>query len=227
MSDSTAALLQRGVIVEFDFAVLPGHSLLLESCRERLLKDGIKMNAEALARLMGGRTFSSGLNVLCTKLKKKVDVPDVIATCYGTFDTALKQALSQPLPSGFIDFIKALLAKGVKVVVVSRVESEDVKAMLTGIHNSKFVVMQDASAGFGFYSWDGWRRAARKNELNERFCVGVAGSGHSVKGALFSGMGVLVKSNSLVDYQDFSGCDVSFKTFTSTLADDAARILRV
>ena len=227
MSDSNAALLQRGVIIEFDFAVLPGHSLLLESCRERFAKEGIKMDEAILSRLMAGRTFSSGLNAFCAKRQTKIDVADVITTCYENFDSALQQALSKPLPVGFVDFVKALLAKDIKVVLVSRVASEAVQAIFAEINNSKFVAMQDASAGFGFYSWDGWRRAARKNDLRERLCVGVAGSGYSVKGALFAGMGVLAKANALVEYQDFSGCDVNIKAFAASLAEDVARILRI
>ncbi len=226
MSNSTAAQLQRGVIVEFDFAVLSGHAFLLDICRTRLAKEGVKLDATLMARSMGGKSFSSGLNALCNKQQKTIDVPSVIAECYEQYAEALKGALPN-VPAGFGDFVKALLGKGLKVVIVSRADSEAVRAVLPSTQSDKLIVMLDASNGFGFCSWDGWRRAARKNDLHERLCVAVAGSGYSVKGALTSSMGVMVKVNPVAEYQDISGCDVHITEFSAGLADEVVRILRV
>ena len=226
MSNSMAAQLQRGVIVEFDFAVLAGHALLLDICRVRLEKEGVKLDSALMARSMGGKSFSSGLNALCNKQQKTIDVPTVIAECNAAFAEKLTETVSK-VSAGFLDFVKALLAKNLKVVIVSRVDSEVVRPVFDGIQNDKLVLLHDISNGFGFCSWDGWRRAARKNDLHERLCVAVAGSGFSVKGALNSGMGVMVKTNSLTEYQDVSGCDVQVAEFAAGLADDVVRILRV
>ncbi len=226
MSTSIAAQLQRGVIVEFDFTVLSGHTFLLNICRTRLEKEGVKLDAMLMARSMVGRSFSSGLNALCNKQQKTIDVPAVIAECYEQYAAALKGALPG-VPAGFVDFVKALLGKGLKVVIVSRADSEAVRAVFSNVQSEKLVVMHDASNGFGFCSWDGWRRAARKNDLHERLCVAVAGSGYSVKGALTTGMGVMVKVNPATEYQDISGCDVHIGEFAAGLADEVVRILRV
>jgi beta-phosphoglucomutase-like phosphatase (HAD superfamily) len=226
MSNSTAAQLQRGVIVEFDFAVLSGHAFLLDICRTRLAKEGVTLDATLMARSMGGKTFSSGLNALCNRQQKTIEVPSVIAECYEQYAEALKGALPA-VPAGFIDFVKSLLGKGMKVVLVSRADSEAVRAVFAAVQTEKLVVMHDTSAGFGFCSWDGWRRAARKNDLHERLCVAVAGSGYSVKGALTSGLGVMSKVNPLTEYQDVSGCDVHVSEFSAALADEVVRILRV
>ena len=226
MSNSTAAQLQRGVIVEFDFAVLPGHAFLKDICSVRLEKEGLKPDAKLMARYMGGKSFSSGLNAMCNKLQKTLDVPAVIAECNGQFAEALKGALPK-VPAGFIAFVKALLAKEIKVVIVSRADSEAVRAAFADVQSDKLVVMHDLANSFGFCSWDGWRRAARKNDLHERLCVAVAGCGFSVKGALTSGMGVLVKDNAVTEYQDISGCDLKISEFSAGLVDDVTRILRV
>jgi len=226
MTNSTGAQLQRGVIVEFDFAVLPGHRLLLDICSARLAKEGVKLDATLMARFMGGKSFSSGLNALCNKLQKTVDVPAVIAECNEQFAATLKANLSH-MPAGFAEFISALLAKGIKVVVASRIESDVVRALFPTVTDEKLVVVHETPNSFGFCSWDGWRRLVRKNDLHERLCVAVAGSGFSVKGALTSGMGVIVKGNPLTDYQDFGGSDVRISEFAAGLADDVVRILRV
>jgi len=226
MSNSTAAQLQRGVIIEFDFSVLSGHAFLSDICRARLEKEGIKAEGKLMSRHMGGKSFSSGLNALCNKLQKTVDVPAVIAECNGAFAEALKGALSS-VPKGFVEFVKALLAKDIKVVLVSRADSEAVRAVFADVQSGKLVILHDTATSFGFCSWDGWRRAARKNDLYERLCVAVAGSGFSAKGALVSGMGVVVKENPLTEYQDISGSDLHISEFTAALADDVCRILRV
>jgi len=226
MSNSTGAQLQRGVIVEFDFAVLPGHQLLLDICRARLEKEGVKLDVALMARCMGGRSFSSGLNALCNKQQKTIDVPAVTAECNEQFAEALKGSLDK-VPAGFVAFVGALLAKGMKVVLVSKADSEAVKALFASVATPKLVFLGDTTNGFGFLSWDGWRRMARKNDLHERLCVAVAGSGFSVKGALISGMGVMVKENTVVGYQDVSGSDVRIGDYNAALSDEVASILRI
>ncbi len=226
MSISTSAQLQRGVIVEFDFAVLSGHQFLLDVYSARLAKEDVKLNATLMARCTGGRSFSSGINTLCNRQQKTVDVPAVIAECNEQFAEAVTKALSK-VPAGFVDFVGALLAKGLKVVLVTRGDVDAVKAVFASVATDKLVVLHDASGGFGFLSWDGWRRAARKSDLHERLCVGIAGSGFSVKGALTSGLGVMVKVSPLTEYQDISGNDGAIGEFSAGLAADVTRILHV
>ena len=226
MSNSTSAQLQRGVSVEFDFAVLSGHKFLLDIYSARLAKEDVKLNATLMARFMGGKSFSSGINALCNRQQKTIDVPAVIAESNEQFSAAVTGALST-VPAGFIGFVKALLAKNLKVVIATRGDVDAVKAAFASVATDKLVVVHDASGGFGFLSWDGWRRAARKGDLHERLCVGVAASGYSVKGALTSGLGVMVKVNPLTEHQDLSGSDCAISEFSAALADDVIRILHV
>ena len=109
MGSSQAARLQRGVLVEFDFAVLDGHPLFLEACQTRLEREGIKLDAQGMARSMGGRSFSSGLNALASRKQKTLDVPTVMAECDAAFTEKLATKLSA-VPAGFQAFVKALLA---------------------------------------------------------------------------------------------------------------------
>ncbi len=220
MNHPTTAQLQRGVIIEFDFAVLDGHSFLLDICRARLEKEGVKLDAPLMARSMGGKSFSSGLNALCHRQHKTVDVPTVIADCNAEFVEKLAESLPR-IPEGFLAFVKALLARNLKVVVVTRLESEAVLSALESVRGEKLSVLHDIPNGFGFNTWEGWRRAARKSDLHDRLCVAVAGSGHSVKGAL------VARPNPLTEHQDFGGCDASVAEYTAALANEVTRILRV
>ena len=124
MSDSTAASLQRGVIVEFDFAVLPGHKLMLDICRTRLAQDSIKLDEQLMARIMNGKSFSSALNVLSKIVNKTIETSDVTSECYPLFEEALKNEAPK-IPAGFAAFVKALHAKGLKVVIVTKLRRKE------------------------------------------------------------------------------------------------------
>jgi len=224
MSDSNEKQIQRGVIVELDFAVLPGHQLLLTISKDLFTKAGLTVDAALMARYMGGKSFSSGLSALTTKQVKTIDAPALIAETNLAFSAALTQALKD-IPADFVPFIESLVAKGVKVIIISRADVEAVKALFSN-HSENLVFQTDTSSGFGFLGWDVWRRAARKNNLRERLCMAVVGSGFSVKGALTSSMGSAFKENPLTAYQDFSGGDISIKHFDNTLVKEMVAMLR-
>lgn len=226
MTNAATAQPPRGVIVELDFAVLPGHALMKDICFARFEKEGLKVDDKKYFRYFGGKTFTSGLNALCNKLEKSIEVPAFVAECQSQFSEALKGALSE-IPDGFRDFVKALIAKNIKVVLVTRAESEVVQAAFADIDSELFIVQQETLLSFCFTNWEGWRRVARKNSLHERLCMAVAGSGFSLKGAMNSGYSVMVKTNPLTEYQDVSGCDMRVTEFTGALVNDVTQILRV
>ena len=227
MSDLIEKRVQRGMIVEFDYAVLPGHQLLLNACKEQFAASGLEIDAALMARYMFGKSFARALNTLTAQQQKTVeDTTALISACNAAFSVALTGALASSVPAEFLAFVKAVLAKGVKVIIISRANAEAVKALFPDA-GERLVVQTDTSSGFGFLGWDVWRRAARKNELRERLCVAVTGSGFSVKGVLTSSMGALYKDNPLVAYQDFSGGDVAVQKFDVSLVSDVARILRI
>jgi len=226
MSDSTAASLQRGVIVEFDFAVLPGHKLMLDICRTRLAQDSIKLDEQLMARIMNGKSFSSALNVLSKIVKKPVETSEVTSECYPLFEEALTKETAK-IPAGFTAFVKAVQARNLKVVLVTRADPEAVKTALADLQGNNLAVSRDTASGFGFYSWDAWRRASRDHDMLERLCVAVVGSGHSAKSAIISGMGVIAKPNPLTENQDFGGCDAMIDNLSASVANEVCRILQI
>jgi len=214
------------MIVEFDYAVLPGHQLLLNACKEQFPAAGLEIDAALMARYMFGKSFARALNALAAQQEKTVEEPTALITAC---NAALSAALTDALPSvsaDFLAFVRAALARGVKVIIISRANADAVRALFPDA-GEKLVVQTDTSSGFGFLGWDVWRRAARKNDLRERLCVAVTGSGFSVKGVLTSSMGAMYKDNPLVAYQDFSGGDVAVQKFDASLVNDVARILRI
>ena len=226
MSDSTEKHIPRGMIVEFDFTVLPGHQLLLDVCKAPFAAAGLEVDATLMARYMFGKTFAHAVGALAESQQKTVEsVPALIAACNAAFAAALTDALAD-VPEAFMKFAKAVLAKGVKVVIVSRANADAVRARFAAL-GDRLVVQTDTSSGFGFLGWDVWRRAARKNGLRDRLCVAITGSGSSVKGVLTSSMGAFYRENPLVAYQDFTGADGAITAFSEALAQDVAHVLRI
>jgi len=225
MSGSVEKRVPRGMIVEFDYAVLPGHQILLDVCKTQFAEIGLNVDATLMARYMYGKPFASALTALAAQQDKTVDASAIIALCNPAFSAALTDALTA-VPAAFVTFVDAVAAKEVKVVIISRANAEAVRALFPG-GKENLVVQTDTSSGFGFLGWDVWRRAARKYDLRERLCVAITGSGFSAKGVLTSSMSVMHKENPLVVYQDFSGSDAAIETFDADLANDVLHILRV
>ncbi|MDA3925791.1 MAG: hypothetical protein PF904_13930 [Kiritimatiellae bacterium] len=221
------ARLQRGLLVEFDFAVMPGHQIMLDVCKEQLAKEGLKIDDVLMARYMFGRSFVAGLSALCRAQEiSSFEVSDMVATCNEIVAEKIKNSLSS-VPAAFKELIKAVADKGIKVVLFSVAESEAVLAAFPDMPEDMLAVSEDLTSSFGFTSWEGWRRFARKNGLHERLCVSICGSGLSVKGALTSGVSAIVKDNELVSYQDISGYDMQVTDFDTGIVDEIVRLLHL
>lgn len=219
--------LLRGVLVEFDFAVMPGHEIMLDVCRQELAKSGLKIDEIVMARSMFGRSFVAALSVLCrAQGVTAADVSELASTCNRIFAERVTAKIGE-IPAGFKAFVKATAARGLKTVLFSRADEEALKAAFSEIPEEKLAVSEDITSSFCFTSWEGWRRFARKNGLHERLCVGIAGSGLSIKGALTTGIGSVLRDNAVVAYQDGSGCDKQIAKFDAALLDDVLRLLHL
>lgn len=217
MSIKSAGHLQRGVIVEFDFAVLPGHALLLEVCRERLATEGVVVDVPLMAHWMGGKSFSGGLHALCERQEKQIDFGVVMADCNAKFKEQLAENLEK-VPATFLKVVEKLLKRGIKVSIVTRMEVERVAKVFEKIADKNLVIFHDISNGFGFHTRDAWQRAAHDMAIHERLCVAIAASGYSTRGALKVGMGIAAKVSAMTDHEDYSGTNIYFEEFEETLA---------
>ncbi|MFO7936482.1 MAG: hypothetical protein R6V06_02620 [Kiritimatiellia bacterium] len=219
--------LQRGVLVEFDYAVMPGHRIMLDVCKKKFAEHKLEIDGILMARYMFGRSFVAGLSALCRAQDiSSFEVSDMAEECNNLFAERVKAELKD-VPGGFIDFVKALAEKELKVVLFSRVESEVLQALFPDLTEEQLGVSEDMTSSFCFTSWEGWRRFARKNDLHERLCVSICGSGLSVKGALTAGVSSIVRENDMVAYQDISGCDKKIEEFDPSLIKEVERLLHL
>jgi len=217
----------RGVVVEFDFTVLDGAQLLFDIAKKRLAQDGIDLTIKLEAKHLAGGNYQGGMTELFNALENKNDPATTAHELADAFKAAVTERIPTAITQGFKDFITALNAKGIKVVVASRGNVEVLQKALEGLDKELCVAYQESSTTYGNCKWDAWRRACVPNGLHEMLSVAVAGSGAGVKSALVAGLSAIGVVHPHTAYQDFGGSDVVVESIEASLADTALRMLHM
>ena len=221
------ARLPRAVIIEFDFAALDGATILFDLARERLAECGIELTPKLEAMHLANGNCQGALKELFDTFGKKHDPAKAARELLDAFRAALTEKAPTAFTQGFRNFISALCAKGLKVVIATRADVEVVKPLLADFDQNLVTAYSEPSVTYGNCKWDAWRRAARANDLHEIITVAVAGSGYGVKSALIAGFPVMAIMHDHVAYQDFGGADVVADGFSAKLADEVMRMLHL
>lgn len=218
----------KGVIIEYDFAAIDGAGLLSRITEGFLADLGeIPFDSAVEARHFAGGSyqgcFAEYFQVVKTKktaLKAARDFSDLVRKEF----TA---AVMNPLNATFVNFVKALTAKGVKVVIVTRADVEQVRGTFAALLDPLVELYQEESPTYGSMKWDAWRLACVRTRLRPYNTLAVAGSGFSVKAALRAGMGAVAVMNARTAYQDFTGCNEFLKELNGPAAKTVLEILRI
>lgn len=220
----------KGVIIEFDFAVFAGAELLHKTTSAFLKNlDKIPFNDVLEAKYLAGGNYQGGFAEYFPTVKTKKTAAKAGKDLSAAFNKALTEKIASAITPQFKNFVKALVDKGVKVVIATRadIEDESIKTAFAPLLGEKVVLYHEESACYGAVKWDSWLRACAKCGLNRVSTIAVAGSGHSVKSALVAGMGSMAVVNDRVAYQDFGGADDVVKELSGPTAKRLLEILRV
>ena len=218
------AKIGKGVVVEFDFTVLDGAQILFETAKKLLKREGVSLDARLEAMHLAGGNYQGGLAELFGKLDIHAEIPALARELSATFNAAVAAKAPAAVGQGFKNFLKALIEKGVKVVVATR---GDADALGAAIGDDRVVMYAETSSTYGSCKWDVWKRACRKNGLHEMLTTAVTGSGFGVKAALVAGMSALGVVNDHVAWQDFGGADDVVSTLDKKAADSVLNMLKV
>jgi hypothetical protein len=223
---STAKQLQRTVLIELDFAVAHALKPQAAACRDVLAKSGIELDESLFLRHFVGKTMTQGVSAMAQRSGKTVDVAAVVAelteACRGATVrclTGVKEVCGA--------FIKELAAKGLHVAIVTGVPESDAQQALGDLCSDGVVLLSEPQVLCGCYGWESWRRAVRKLQIRERLTVALVGGGLSSKGALSSGMHVIVRADPLAEFQDYSGVDLMVQKLDSSVRAEVLRLLRI
>ena len=217
------AKLGKGVIVEFDFTVLDGANILFDTAKKLLKGCGIELNARLEAMHLAGGNYQGALAELLAKANGSGDPAALARELNAAFNGKIAEQAASAVTAAFKNFVKALLDKGVKVVVATR---GDASALAAAIGDDRVVVYAEPSSTYGSCKWDAWKRACRLNGMHEMLTAAVTGSGFGVKAALVAGMSALGVTNAHVAWQDFGGADDVVATLDKKAADAVLKMLK-
>ena len=214
----------RGVVVEFDFAAMDGAGLLFKTTKKFLKDlDKIALDDALEARYLAGRTYLDGLTRLFAQAKTKKTAQKASRDLAAAFADAVTAAVSEAVGIPFRNFVKALVDAGFAVAIATRADLDVVRPAFESVLGEKVILYHEESDGYGFPTWESWRRACIALEMKHALVRAVAGSGFGVKTALVAGMKSIAVINDRIAYQDFGGAgeiieELSGKTAKKFLA---------
>ncbi|MBQ2624403.1 MAG: hypothetical protein IJG18_04835 [Kiritimatiellae bacterium] len=224
MADSV----MKGVIVEFDFAAMDGAELLFTVTKNFLSAlDKIPFDERIEAQHLAGGNYQGALAEYFSVVKTKKTAAKAAKDLAAAFEAALNEAVPKAVGASFKNFVSALASKGVKVVIATRANIEEVQSAFDGLLGDDVVLYHETATTYGSVKWDAWRRACAMNKLRNFSTIAVTGSGLGVKSALVAGMGSVAVINPHVAYQDFGGADEVVRELNSAAAKSVLEILRV
>lgn len=217
----------RGVVVEFDFTAVDGAQVLFDVAKKVLAPKGVELTAKLEALHLVGGNYQGALRELFETVGVQADAAAVAQELGEAFRAALAERIPAAVTPGFKAFVKALANRGLKVVIATRADVEQVKPAFADLASDRVVPYAEPSNTYGNCKWDAWRRACSQNGLVNMLTVAVTGSGKGVKSALVAGMSALAVVHDHVAYQDFGGADAVVETFDAKLADEVLRMLHL
>ena len=218
----------RGVIVDFDFAVANGAEVLFNTTKKFLKElDGIAFDVPLEARFLASNGYQDGLNRLFALVKTKKTAQKAARELAAAFAVELTKVAPAAVGVAFRNFVKALVERGVRIVIATRADIEVLRPAFDFVNGDRVTFYQEASDCFGTCRWDSWVRACRGAKLGRLTALALAGSGHGVKSALVAGMGAVGVVNDHVAYQDYGGADCVVPELSGKTAKEILKALRV
>ena len=196
----------RGIVIEFDFAAMNGAELLFKTTKKFLRDlDKIPFDESLEARYLAGRSYSDGFTRLFAQSKTKKTAPKAARELAVAFASAVTAAVPTAVGIPFRNFVKALVDAGFSIAIATRADLDAVRPVFESVLGETVILYHEESDGYGFPTWESWRRACMALEMKHATVRAVSGSGFGVKSALVAGMRSDAVINDRVAYQDFGG----------------------
>lgn len=220
----------KGVVVEFDFAVLDGAALLHKTAVAFLAKlDKISLSRSDEVRYLFGRSYAEGMAgfFASPSVKTKKTAPKTARDLAAAFRVAVTEAAPKAVTPAFRNFVKALVDRGLSVVIATRAKLTDpaVAAAFATLSGDGITLYQEQSECYGGVFFDSWLRACRAAGIRRGETLAVTGGGCGVRAALRSGMESLAVVGKGVAWQDFGGAGGVVETLSAPAARTALSLM--
>ncbi|MGI5869950.1 MAG: hypothetical protein ACOX9C_10970 [Kiritimatiellia bacterium] len=192
----------RGLVVDFDYALIDGIGALKKACAKVLEAAGVKADEGAFVRRFFGKNATDALRA---SLGPEAELEEAAASISADMDEAAETA---PANSTIQTICKHVLDANAQVAFVTMRTPGIVEARIAELGLEGAIVLKtDRTANFGEYPDDIWSRAAHALKLNARLCTAIVASATSVLHAMMVGMRTAAFTNPAIGFQDFSGVD--------------------
>lgn len=221
--------MDKGLILEYDFAAIDGAGLLFDTAREFFAKiDNLAFDRGLEARFLAGQNYLVGLtnyfkfvNTKKTPQKAAKDLP-------ATFQKALTaKIVAEGLPAQVEKLVKLLAENGVKVAITTRAPIEQIEGVFGKVLGENVKLHYENSVTYGNVKWDAWMRAAKAIGTEPRNTLVVAGSGFGVKSAIHARFAAVGVQREHTAWQDFSGADLVTSGIDAAAVRKIAAILKI
>ena len=223
---------ERGLIVELDYAVPGGPEFLFETLQNMLasIDPGLRPTPLDEARYFAGRKCEAALAAYFAVRKCKKTAPKAARDLAAAVRTAFTAKLPSLLAQSVRNFVKAMSADGVKMLLVTNADTWDqsflgsMAPILVGDNAS--IVHEDMTL-YGGVSGEAIRRLVNQIHVHHSRLVFVAGSAVSVKECLKHGIGSVAVSCRHNEYQDYSGVSAMVDSLGAQAVKKIKGILRI
>lgn len=212
-NDSLSSVIPYGLVIDYDYAVVDGVSIVSTALLDALSHAGYAKAAPVtFARYLAGHRASAALPCL---LGPGDRVPKVQATSAAAIDEGF--AAAQP-GGALLEVAKEAADKEIPVLFLTARPPELIEEKLRAAGIEQPLVVGDASVRICEYNPDVWARALTKIGLPPRKCVACVATAESAKRALRTGMSVIAFPPPVLSFQDYSG--VQMRASASVTADE-------
>ena len=219
---------EKGVMIEYDFAVIDGASLLYNTTENFLRElDGIPFDSVIEARHFAGGDYQSCFAKYFPIVKTKKTALKAGRDLDAAFRKALEAEIVKGVPQSFVEFVRELVSRQIKVVISTRADLAKLGDAFAAFPVHGIVYRHEESTVYGSVRWEVWRRICIQTRVDPRNAVAATGSGLGVKAALRGGLGAVAVTNPRTAYQDYTGCDEFFTQLDAAAARRIMEILKV
>lgn len=219
---------EKVVIIDFDFAVMDGATLLYDTTRKFLKKlDNLKLDEALEARCFAGNAIQKGLENFFAIQKTKKTAVKAARDLSAAFIEALNREVPNAISIGFKNFIKAMLEKDVAVMIRTRADLEAVEAAFKPLLNDQVVLSHEDFDVYGAVKWESWCRSYMAMGMTRSTALAITGSGFGVKSAMLVGVTSVAVVSDHVAYQDFGGASEVVNEISGKTAKNVFRALHI
>lgn len=194
-----------GLIVDFDYTLVDGISLLQDVVTKVLSSAGVAVTPVTFTRKLFGFKTAPAISALLGA-SSKTSTETVVSTIAASMDQAIEAA---PVNACVLDVCKKAAAEDVRTIFVTSRSLAVVEQKLeaAGVSDAQVIKVERCDR-FGEYAPDAWIRAARAIRTSPRECSVIAATALSIRQAVLASMRTVAFISPIISFQDFTGSDV-------------------